>query len=88
MKHELLSSNENLSKRYEYFSILYRDTKCFASDEQDAKILNVLNDLELRTNNSYITYQADIFGESECNSSSLGMVSNFMLFSMLSFQFL
>ena len=40
--------NESPSKRYEYFSILYRDTKCFASDEQDAKLLNVLNDLGLR----------------------------------------
>ena len=43
-----MSLNENQTKRYEYFSILYRDTKCFASDEQDAKILNVLNDLGLR----------------------------------------
>ena len=39
---------ENPTKRYEYFSILYRDTKCFASDEQDEKILNVLNGLGLR----------------------------------------
>jgi len=40
--------NGNSNKRYEYFSILYRDTKCFASSEQDEKILNVLNDLGLR----------------------------------------
>ena len=40
--------NGNPTKRYEYFSILYRDTKCFASSEQDEKILNVLNGLGLR----------------------------------------
>ena len=42
------SLNGNQNKRYEYFSIFYRDTKCFASDEHDGKILNVLNDLGLR----------------------------------------
>ena len=43
-----INFNGNPTKRYEYFSILYRDTKCFASNEQDAKILSVLNDLGLR----------------------------------------
>ena len=53
-----LSQNENQTKRYEYFSILYRDTKCFASDERDAKMLNVLNDLGLRVGSvpSFLTF--------------------------------